>query len=232
MLTEAEAEYTVQVLKHVFPQHTVFEFFVRNTVENVELEHIHIRLGNVDPSSWKEVGSVPINSLSYGEGKSAFTVLTRQKASPVGTFSASLHFIQHEDGDMVGFPDDFPIENVRVVIGDYIGARSLPLGQFPRAWETLAINEKVQKYALTHRTLDAAVAGIANALNMAPCEGTDRLEPSVQKPTLLLAGNYVGGIPLLAQVVLYMHPQRGCMIQLTSRAGSEEAAEAAQRALE
>lgn len=232
MLTEAEAEYTVQVLKHVFPQHTVFEFFVRNTVDNVELRNIQIRLGNVDPSSWREVGSVPINSLSYGEGKSAFTVLARQKATPVGTFSASLHFAQHEDGDEVGFPDDFPIENVRVAMGDYIGARALPLGQFPRAWETLSMNERVQKYALTYRTLDAAVAGIANTLNMAPCEGTDRLEPGVQKPTLLLAGNYVGGVPLLAQVVLYMHPQRGCMIQLTSRAGTEEAAEAAQRALE
>jgi hypothetical protein len=49
---------------------------------------------------------------------------------------------------------------------------------------------------------------------------------------LLLAGNFFGGVPVLAQAVLYIHPQRGCMIQLTTRGGTEEAADAVQRALE
>jgi coatomer protein complex subunit gamma len=232
MLTEPEAEYTVQVVKHVFARHTVFEFFVSNTVDGISLSNVQIKLGNVDSSSWAEIGSVPISSVAFGEGKSAFTVLQRLKATPVGAFSASLHFVQHEDGDPSGFPDDFPIDHVRVQVSDYIYPRPLPAGQFQRAWDSLGNYEKVQKYALNYRTLEATVAGLMNSLNMAPCEATDKLEPGVQKPTFLLAGNYIGGVPLLAQAILYIHPQRGCMIQVTSRGGTEEAADAAHKALE
>ena len=233
-LTEAEAEYTVQVIKHVFAAHTVLEFYVRNTVEGVILTNVHVKLANVDASLWKEVGSIPIVSLGFGEGRSAYTVLSRKKQTATGSFPASLHFMQREDGDPVGFPDDFPIESVKVGMGDYMNGRQLPGGQFPRAWDTIGGNgiERVQKYALSYRTLEATVTGLINTLGMAPCEGTDRLQSGVQKPTLLLAGNFVGGIPVLAQAILYIHPQRGCMIQLTSRGGTEEAADAVQKALE
>ena len=233
-LTEAEAEYTVQVIKHIFGEFTVFEFYVRNTIEGVVLANVHVKLANVDPAVWKEIGSTPIPSLGFAEGKSAFTVLARRKQVSTASFPASLHFMQREDGDPVGFPDDFPIEPVKVGMGDYISGRQLPTGQFLRAWDTIGGNgiERVQKYALSYRTLEATVSGLINTLSMAPCEGTDRLEPGVQKPTLFLAGNFVGSVPVLAQAILYIHPQRGCMIQLTSRGGTEEAADAVQRALE
>ena len=231
-LTEAEAEYTVQAVKYVYNEYTVFEFYVTNTVEGVVLANVQVKLGNVDPSLWKEIGSVPISTVEFGQGKSAFTILARRPGTPTGTFPASLHFMQREDGDPVGFPDDFPIEHVKVQMGDYLHPRPLPVGQFPRAWDSLAAAERVQKYALGYKSLEATVAGLMTTLNMAPCEGTDRLEPGVQKPTLLLAANFVGGAPVLAQAILYIHPQRGCMIQITARGGTEQAAEAVLKALE
>ena len=234
LLTEAEAEYTVQVIKHVFVKFTVFEFVISNTVEDVILANVQVKLGNVDTGTWKEEGSVPINTIAFGEEKSAFTVFARRTAFPTGTFTASLHFTQREDGDPVGFPDDFPIDHMKILMSDYVAPRPLPVGQFPSAWEALgdAGTERIQKYALNYRTLEATVSGLISTLNMAPCEGTDRLEPGVQKPTLLLAGNFVGGVPVLAQVILYIHPQRGCMIQLSSRGGTDEASEAVLRSLE
>jgi coatomer protein complex subunit gamma len=234
LLTEAEAEYTVQVMKHVFSRVTVFEFLVSNTVDGVVLANVQVKLRNVDASGWNELGSVPVNSIAFGEGKSAFTIFERRSAYPTGTFQASLHFMQREDGDPVGFPDNFPVDHVKILMSDYISPRPLPVGQFPNAWETLGQRgaERVQKYGLNYRSLESTVLGLTETLNMAPCEGTDRLEPGVQKPTLLLAGNFVGGVPILAQVILYIHPQRGCMIQLTSRGGTEEAAEAVLRSLE
>jgi coatomer protein complex subunit gamma len=233
-LTEVEAEYTVQALKHVFKDYTVLEFYVTNTVESVILANVHVKLGNVDPSLWKEVGSVPVSTIGFNEGRSAFTVLSRRTPIATSAFPASLHFTQREDGDPVGFPDDFPIEPVRIGMSDYIVSRLLPSSHFPRAWDALGGNgiERVQKYALSYKTLEATVAGLINTLNMAPCEGTDRLEPGVQKPTLFLAGNFLGDVPVLAQAIMYIHPQRGCMIQLTSRGGTEIAAEAVQRALD
>jgi len=233
-LTEAEAEYTVQAIKHVFGEYTVIEFYITNTIEGVSLANVHVKLGNVDPSMWKEIGSIPISTINFNEGRSAYTVLSRRVPTGTSTFSASLHFMQREDGDPVGFPDDFPIEPVRIGMSDYITGRGLPSGNFPRVWEALGGNgvEKVQKYALSYKTLEATVAGLINTLNMLPCEGTDRLEPGVQKPTLFLAGSFVGDIPVLAQAILYIHPQRGCMIQLTSRGATEEAADAVQRTLE
>jgi coatomer protein complex subunit gamma len=150
MLTEAEAEYTVQLIKHVFGHHTVFEFYVTNTVEAVELANVQIKLGNVDPSVWTEVGSVPISSIAFGQGKSAFTILSRHKATPTATFPASLHFTQREDGDPVGFPDDFSIEHIKVQVADYVSPRPLAAGQFPRAWDSLGTFEVVQKNALNY----------------------------------------------------------------------------------
>lgn len=233
-LTEAEAEYTVQIIKHVFKIFTVFEFVVSNTVEGVVLANVQVNLGNVDSSLWKEEGSLPITTVAYGEESSAFTVLARKSLFPTGTFSASLHFLQREDGDPVGFPDDFPIDHVKILMSDFISPRPLPVGQFTHAWEALGSKgvERVQKYALNYRTLDATVSGLISSLNMAPCEGTERLEPGVQKPTLFLAGNFVGGIPILAAIILYIHPQRGCMVQVTSRGGTEEACNAVLRSME
>jgi coatomer subunit gamma len=232
LLTESEAEYTVRAIKHVFGHHTVIEFCVTNTVENVVLANVQVKLSNVDPNSFAEIGSLAAPLIGIGEGKSAYTVFARRQLAPIGAFPTSLHFMQREDGDPVGFPDDFPIEPLRITKGDYLVGRPLPAGQFPRAWDALGAIERVQKYALSYKTLEATVNGLIQTLNLAPCEGTDRLEAGVQKPTLLLAGNAAGNVPVLAQAILYIHPQRGCMIQLTSRAGSDEAAEMVQRALE
>merc|ERR1719198_749977 len=75
-LTENEAEYTVQVIKHMFKQHVVLEMYVSNTVQGVTLENIEVRLTGVEPS-WVEIGASAITKLEYNQQASAHVVLRK-----------------------------------------------------------------------------------------------------------------------------------------------------------
>lgn len=54
-LTESELEYLVDVVKHVFPGHVVFQFNVRNTVPEQVLLNVNIEMESPDEEVWQKV---------------------------------------------------------------------------------------------------------------------------------------------------------------------------------
>jgi hypothetical protein len=54
-LTESELEYLVDVVKHVFPQHVVFQFNIKNTVPEQVLLNVNVDVESPDESVWKKV---------------------------------------------------------------------------------------------------------------------------------------------------------------------------------
>merc|ERR1712151_795270 len=77
----------------------------------------------------------------------------------VGSMGAALHFTVREEGDDLGYEDDYPVENVQVTLGDYVFPRPLQPGQFKSRWEELSAQgaEATQKLSLNFRSLDEAV---------------------------------------------------------------------------
>merc|ERR1711920_657076 len=69
-LTESEAEYTVQVIKHMFKDYVVLEMYVNNTVPGVTLENVEARLSGVS-GDWMEAGASAISKLENGQQASA-----------------------------------------------------------------------------------------------------------------------------------------------------------------
>lgn len=43
-LTEDEAEYCVAVVKHIFPEHIIFQFTIKNTMEEQQLEDVEVHM--------------------------------------------------------------------------------------------------------------------------------------------------------------------------------------------
>lgn len=236
-LTESEAEYTVQVIKHFFKQHLVLEMYVSNTVQSIVLENIEVRLSGVEPN-WTVVGSTAITRLEYNQQASAHVVLRKNAGEDsagavLGAFGAALHFIVKEEGDDLGYEDDYPMEQVQIVTGDYMYPRPLQPGQHKSAWESIGAQgvEATQKLSLNFKSLQAAVDAIISSLNMAPCDNTGRVEPEVRGHTLLMSGTFLGGQGCLVRALVGMDPTHGCVAKLTCRAKNPAVCEILTRAL-
>jgi len=138
-----------------------------------------------------------------------------------------------EDGDDLGYEDDYPVENVQIGSGDYMFPRALAQGQFKSVWDQLAAQgaESMQKLCLNFKTLDAAVEGVIAALNMEPCDKTGKVESGVRGHTLLMSGTFLGGQTCLVRALVGMDAQHGCLAKLACRAKSQAVSDVVVRAL-
>merc|ERR1711892_1395519 len=119
-LTESEAEYTVQVIKHIFKNHLVLELYVSNTVQGFTLENIEAKITGFE-SQWQKLGDTQIVKLEYNQNSSAYFVLAKTNEEALfgtGMFGAALKFLVKEEGDDLGYDDDYPVENIAMTIGD------------------------------------------------------------------------------------------------------------------
>mmetsp|Transcript_26580 Transcript_26580/g.61038 ORF Transcript_26580/g.61038 Transcript_26580/m.61038 type:complete len:926 (+) Transcript_26580:127-2904(+) len=236
-LTETEAEYTVQVTKHMFRNHITLEMYVSNTVPGVILENVEVRLARLD-AQLEEVGATAISKLDFNQGASAYIVLKKNlppdsAGTVTASISATLNFLQKEDAGDLGFEDDYAIENVQLTVGDFISPRALQQGQFKSVWEQLGSQgtEAQQKFSLSLKSLEAAVEAITTNLNMHACDNTGKVEAGVRGHTVLLSGTFLGGNMALAKALVGMDPNLGCVARVTARSKSQQACEVLAKAL-
>merc|ERR1712151_1335302 len=111
-----------------------------------------------------------------------------------------------EEGDDLGYEDDYPVENIHITTGDYMFPRALPQGQFKSVWEELAAQgtESTQKLLLPYKALDPAVDGIINNLNMSAADRTDKVETGSKGHTLTMSGTFLGGNTVLVRALVGM----------------------------
>jgi coatomer protein complex subunit gamma len=225
-LTETEAEYTVQVIKHMFKNHMVLELYVSNTVQGFTLENIEIKLTGFD-ANFKKLGDTQIVKLEYNQQASAYFVLQKTSDSLASTMGAGLKFIVKEEGDDLGYDDDYPVENIAITVGDYICPKGLPVGQFKSVWDQLATNgtEQEKTMQMNFKTAEAAVDAIIQTLHMQPCENTGKVEAGVTGHTLLMSGVFLGGHTALVRAMVKVHPEKGVLAKIGCRSRSEKVCE-------
>lgn len=233
-LTEAEAEYTVDVIKHIFQNVLVLEFYVTNTIEGVALSNTVVELTATE-GGMAVAGAVPCpDIIKYESHGSCYVVIARTDPSVVASteiFTARLKFNQLEDGDDIGFPDEYPIENVFVVAGDYMVPSAIPHGQFPSLFEQMphAVQTKLM---LEFKSLDVAVQGIINSMNMEPCDKSGTVEAGKTAHTILLCGTFMGSAMVVAKVLVGVDPQGRILLQMQVKSKSPEAAQLVSEFLE
>jgi len=236
-LTETEAEYTVQVIKHMFKQHVVLEMYVSNTVQGITLESIEVRLTGLEPA-FSEIAAADISKLQYGQNASAYVVVQKNGGDEVagavtGSLGASLHFIVKEEGDDLGFEDDYPVENIQIVTGDYVCPRTLQPGQFKSIFEQLSAQgvESVQKLTLNFKSVESAVEAIINTLHMEPCDKTGDVESGARSHTLVMSGTFLGGNMALVKAMVGMDANYGCVAKILCRAKNQTVCDVITRAM-
>jgi|Transcript_66883 coatomer protein complex subunit gamma len=218
-LTESEAEYTVQVIKHMYREHVVLEMSVSNTVQGYTLENVEVKLAGIAPN-WSHVGDTTIPKLENGQTASAYVVLAKvDKDNLVGSFGTTLRFLVKEEGDDLGYDDDYPVENCTITVGDYMFPKGMPPGQFKSVWDQLQNSgvETQKDMALNFKNVELAIDGIISTLNMQPCENSGKVEAGSKGHTLLMTGVFLGGNTALVKCMVRVHEEKGLLARIACR---------------
>jgi coatomer protein complex subunit gamma len=108
-LTEAETEYVVSVVKHIFKEHIVLQYDVKNTLPDTVLENVSVVASPADEDGLEEVFIIPAEKLATNEpGKVyvAFQKVNGEGSLPVTPFSNILKFTSKETDPSTGEPED------------------------------------------------------------------------------------------------------------------------------
>lgn len=141
-LTEAETEYVVSVIKHVFQNHIVLQFDVKNTLTETVLEDVSvIATPSEDEESLEEDFIIPVSKLSADEPGTVYVAFKKSGDAPFATttFTNVLKFTSKEidpttgEPDASGYDDEYEVENLELTGSDYL----LPAfaGSFDHVWE-------------------------------------------------------------------------------------------------
>ena len=157
-LTESETEYVVSVIKHIFKDHLVLQFHVKNTLSDTLLEDISMITTPSDEeeeSQLEEDFIIPIPKLAHDEvGTIWVSFKTPSEGYATGNFTNVLKFTSKEidptsgEPEESGYEDEYQVEDLELVAADYLVPAFA--GSWDDVWEQVgaAGEEATESYAL------------------------------------------------------------------------------------
>jgi coatomer protein complex subunit gamma len=141
-LTEAETEYVVAVVKHVFNEHIVLQYEVKNTLPATVLEDVSVRATPSEEDELEEVFIIQAEKLGTdvpGKVYVAFRKVHGEGALPISTFSNVLKFTSKEidpttnEPEESGYEDEYEVSDFDLSGSDYV----IPTfaSNFAHVWE-------------------------------------------------------------------------------------------------
>lgn len=147
-LTESETEYVVSAVKHIFKEHIVLQYDIKNTLPDTLLEDVSVVASPLDDDeSLEEDFIVPAPKLMTNEPGIvyvAFKKLGGEHNFPVTSFTNNLKFTSKEidpttgDPEETGYEDEYQVEDLDLIGSDYV----IPAfaGSFDHVWEQTGAN--------------------------------------------------------------------------------------------
>ncbi|CAA2987049.1 coatomer subunit gamma-2 [Olea europaea subsp. europaea] len=228
-LTEAETEYAVNVVKHIFDRHVVFQYNCTNTIPEQLLENVFVIVDASEAEEFSEVGSKPLKSLPYDTPGQTFVAFEKPEGVPaVGKFSNMLRFTVKEvvdtstgEAEDDGVEDEYQLEDFEVVAADYMV--KVGVSNFRNAWESMGPDfERIDEYGLGPReSLAEAVSTVINLLGMQPCEGTEVVPSNSRSHSCLLSGLYIGNMKVLVRLSFGIDASKEVAMKLAVRSEDE-----------
>ncbi|KAH7294192.1 hypothetical protein KP509_28G060100 [Ceratopteris richardii] len=231
-LTE-ETEYEVNVVKHIYPGHVVFQYNCTNTIPEQLLQNVNILAEILEGDEFSEVVSKPLPSLPYNSPGQAFVAFEKpQGVYSIGKFANTMRFLVKEvdkdtgEVEEEGVEDEYQLEDLEVVPSDYFLKQTVQ--NFRNAWENLAPEfERVDEYGLGVKdSLNEAVQAVIEIFGLQPCEGTEVVPSNARSHTCLLAGKFVGDISVLARLSFGIDPQKQVAMKLAVRSEDQYVSDA------
>lgn len=250
-LTEAETEYVVTLVKHIFKEHIVLQYEVKNTLPDTVLENVTVLASPSEEDELEEVFILPVEKLATDEpGKVyvAFKKVNGEGALPVSTFSNILKFTSKEidpstnEPEDTGYDDEYEVSEFDLTGSDYI----IPTfaSNFSHLWEQVgASGEEAEETLLLSsmkgiageytyisfysnykaNSFPDATEQLTKTLSLQPVDGTD-VPVNQTTHTLKLLGKTVSGGRVVASVRMAYSSKSGVTTKITVRSEEENVA--------
>lgn len=229
-LTEAETEYVVKVVKHIFKEHIVLQYDITNTLDSVVLENVSVLAGPSDEEELEEVFIIEAEKLAQNEpGKVyvAFKKAAGEDSLPVVSFTNTLKFTSKEidpstnEPEESGYDDEYEVAEFDLAGSDYV----IPTyaSNFAHLWEQIgAAGEEAEETLQLSgmKSIAEATEQLAKTLSLQPLEGTD-VPVNQTTHTLKLLGKSVNGGKVVSNIRMAYSAKSGVTTKITVRAEEE-----------
>ena len=150
-LTESETEYVVTAVKHIFRQHVVIQYDIKNTLTDTILENVSVLsvpTEEEDGPSLEDDFHIPAPKIATNEPGTAYVAFKRLEtapAFPVTNFSSTLKFTSKEidpatgDPEPSGYEDEYEIDGLDLAGTDYVVPAFA--GNFDELWQSVGAKE-------------------------------------------------------------------------------------------
>ncbi|KAF3901791.1 hypothetical protein AA313_de0204826 [Arthrobotrys entomopaga] len=235
-LTEAEMEYVVTSVKHIFKDHIVLQFDIKNTLPSSVLENVTVQCTvaeEEEEGALEEEFYVPAPKITVESPGTIYVAFKRPQTEEgpgytIATFNNILKFTSKEvdpstgEAEEEGYDDEYEVEDLELTGGDYVVPAFC--GNFQTVWEQVgaAGEEITETYGLPQETvknLEDACNVLASSLSLQPMEGTD-VPMSTSTHVLKLFGKTISGGKVIAMIKMAYSSKSGVTVKITVR--SEE----------
>ncbi|KAG6367196.1 hypothetical protein INS49_001381 [Diaporthe citri] len=229
-LTEAETEYVVKVVKHIFKEHIVLQYDITNTLDSVVLENVSVLAGPSDDEELEEVFIIEAEKLSQNEPGKVYVAFKKaggEDSLPVVSFTNTLKFTSKEidpstnEPEESGYDDEYEVAEFDLAGSDYV----IPTyaSNFAHLWEQVgAAGEEAEETLQLSgmKSIAEATEQLAKTLSLQPLEGTD-VPVNQTTHTLKLLGKSVNGGKVVSNVRMAYSAKSGVTTKITVRAEEE-----------
>ncbi|KAF2834252.1 putative coatomer subunit gamma [Patellaria atrata CBS 101060] len=229
-LTESETEYVVSAVKHIFKDHIVLQFEIKNTLPDTVLTDVSVISTPSDEGepTLEEDFIIPASELATdipGTVYVAFKKLAENTPYLVCSFTNILKFTSKEidpttkEPEDNGYEDEYQVEDLELSGSDYVMPAFAT--SFDDVWEVVKSGEEASETLQLGniRSIADATEQIAKILSLQPLDGTD-LALSHSTHTLKLYGNTIQGGKVAAMVRMAYSAKTGVTMKIEAR--SEE----------
>lgn len=141
-LTESETEYVVTVVKHIFKEHIVLQYEVKNTLPDTVLEEVSVVASPSEEEELEEDFIIPAAKLVTDEPGTIYVAFKKTNGDgsfPVSSFTNILKFSSKEidpttgEPEETGYDDEYQVEDLELTGSDYVVPAFA--GNFNHIWE-------------------------------------------------------------------------------------------------
>lgn len=234
-LTESETEYVVTAVKHLFKEHVVIQYDIKNTLPDTVLADVTVvctptAMDESEDHGLEEEFTIPAPLLKTDEPGTVYVSFKRPEGQEfsAANFSNVLKFTSKEidpstnEAEEQGYEDEYEIFDLDLVGSDYIVPafagnfdsifNGIPSDDEHEAEETLQLSNA--------KTLAEATELLVKSLGMQPLEGSE-VTVSTSTHSLKLYGKSVTGGKVASLVRMAFSAKSGVTINIKVRSEEE-----------
>lgn len=224
-LTEAETEYRIRCVKHVFANHLILQFECVNTLSDQILERVRIRLET--PPGFNVINEMPCDRLPYDKPGNVFCILEYPSSiiETLGTFGATLEFLVRDCDPNTGIPesgegyaDTYPLEEFEFGCAEQLRTRAAS-DDWEGTWERASsAPEACDTFVLAQTDVGEAAKAVCEHLGLPKAAIVGDAVKEIRG-----GGLFRNGAPVLVRARLAL-TSGGVTMQLAARSPREDVA--------